>query len=102
MLVGIAIDREVQQIRADATVVQQRVSFAGRTVTDDSRTLALAPDQQLEQLPFRFGNSPAERGLSRGVASPAAFSIARTRRTPSSSGWLASARQANTRRLPLG
>ena len=35
VLIRVAVDRVVQEIAADAAVVEQRVAFARRTVADD-------------------------------------------------------------------
>ncbi len=50
MLVRAAVDRERQQVLADAAVVEQRVALAGRAVPRDRLALAGGGDQELDQI----------------------------------------------------
>ena len=50
VLVRVAVDRVVEEVRADAAVVQQRVALPGRAVAGDRLAGALGVDQELEQL----------------------------------------------------
>ena len=50
VLVGIAVHSKIEEIGADAAVVQQSVAFARRAVAADSRALFLAFDQERQQL----------------------------------------------------
>ncbi len=49
-LYGFAIHGEIEEVGANAAVVEQRVAFARSTVADDSLALALGVDQEFEQL----------------------------------------------------
>ena len=50
VLVGIAIDREVQEVGADAAVVEQRVALARGAVSADALALVLGRDEERQQL----------------------------------------------------
>ena len=50
VLVGVAVDREVEEVGADAAVVEQRVALAGRAVAADPLALLLGRDQERQQL----------------------------------------------------
>ena len=50
VLVRIAVDRVVQEIGADAAIVQQRVALARRAVADNLLAGAAGRDQELQQL----------------------------------------------------
>ena len=54
LLVGVAVDGEVEQVRADAAVVEQRVALARRAVAGDPLALAAPLDEELEQAPLRL------------------------------------------------
>ena len=49
MLVGIAIDGEIEEVGANAAVVEQSIAFARRSVAADGLAFLLAADQELEQ-----------------------------------------------------
>src|SRR6185503_15046745 len=52
--VGAAVDGEVQEVAADAAVVQQRVALARRAVAGHALARGLGPDQEREQLALRL------------------------------------------------
>src|SRR6267378_2157615 len=52
LLVGIAVHGVVDEIRADATVIQQRVAFARGSVSDDRLAFPPDADQELQKLPL--------------------------------------------------
>src|SRR5512147_1618882 len=64
LLVRVAVDRELEQVGADAAVVEQRVSLAGSAVADDAFAIATALDQELEQLPLGLDHPRRERAVS--------------------------------------
>jgi len=49
MFVRVAVDRERQQVLADASVVEQRVALAGRAVAGNRGALAGASNEELKQ-----------------------------------------------------
>ena len=48
LLVRVAVDREVEEVGADAAVVEERVALSGRAVAGDPLAGSLQPDQELE------------------------------------------------------
>src|SRR4051794_5562664 len=56
VLIRVPIDREVQEVFANAAVIQQSVSLSGSTVADDLLSLLLQVDEQFEQLPLGVAN----------------------------------------------
>ena len=52
LLVGVPIDRVVDEVGADSTVVEQRVAFSRGSVACDGLALALGLDEELQELPF--------------------------------------------------
>ena len=50
MLERISVHRVLNQVGADATVVEERVALAGRTVTDDVCALARTVDEKLDEV----------------------------------------------------
>src|SRR5208282_1127323 len=56
VLVRIAIHCEIHKIRADAAVIQERISFSRSPVADDFLAVSLRMNQELEQLTLRFLN----------------------------------------------
>ena len=46
-LYGLRVHRVVEEVGADAAVVEQRVALAGRAVADDRLALLLRVDQEL-------------------------------------------------------
>src|SRR4029453_13913187 len=59
VLVGIAVDRVVEEVGTDAAVVEERVPLPRGAVADDVPPLAAEVDEQLEQrslgLPYALG-----------------------------------------------
>ena len=82
LLVRVAVDRELEQVGADAAVVEQRVALAGRAVAGDPLALASACDQELEQAPLRLLDLSAR--TSRAPSSVSKPSVALARRRASS------------------
>ena len=66
VLVGVAVDRVVEEVGADAAVVQQGVALAGGAVAGDARPLALGRDQEVQQLALGLGDPLAEAGVGLG------------------------------------
>ena len=64
LLVGVAVDRELEQVGADAAVVEQRVALAGGAVAGDALAVAAALDQELEQAPLGLLDLRRETGVS--------------------------------------
>ena len=60
VLIRIAIDREVEEILADAAIVEQRVALPGRAVAADPLALSLQVDQRGEQIAFHGFNAAGE------------------------------------------
>jgi hypothetical protein len=72
VLVGIAVDRKVDEVGADAAVVQKRVALAGRAVGADALALLLAGDQKRQEIalgPAHLLAEPRDRSRSRGSRS---------------------------------
>lgn len=57
MLVGVAINSEVEEIGTNSTVVEQCISLAGRTVSAQLCVLLLALNQEGQKLALRVMNS---------------------------------------------
>ena len=67
LLVWVAVDRERQEIRSDAAVVQERVRLARSSVPSDRPALALKVDQCLQDRLLEAGDAVAERRVCRDV-----------------------------------
>ena len=63
LLVGIAIDSVIQEIGADAAIVEQGVAFARCAVAGDLLAFALHADQKLQQLALGFLHLFGEIGV---------------------------------------
>src|SRR5258705_5270334 len=50
VFVGTSIHGEIEKVGTDTAIVEQRVALAGCTVRDDSLSLALCLNEELEQL----------------------------------------------------
>lgn len=50
VLIWIAIDREIEEIRANPAVVQQRISFTRRAIAAQLSALLLALNQERKQI----------------------------------------------------
>ena len=68
MLVRVAIDRVVEEIRPDPAEVEQRVPLSGRPVADDLLAVAAQLDQQLEQRTLRLAYPQGELPVALWVA----------------------------------
>src|ERR1700680_3522753 len=59
LFVWVAVDREIDEIRADAAIIEQRVALARSAIADDTLAGALSPNQKREQrtlgLAYPFG-----------------------------------------------
>ena len=77
VLVGIAVDGEVEEVGADAAVVEQRVALARRAVAADRLALVLGRDQERQELALRASHLLGERRVGRNVAEAEAFARAR-------------------------
>src|SRR5262245_6502931 len=64
VLVWVPVDRVVEQVGADAAVVEKRVALSGCAVADYLLSLATKPDQELEQAPLRLGDARAELAVT--------------------------------------
>src|SRR5579883_3359875 len=54
LLVGVAVHGVIQKIRANAAVIEESVSFAGRAIAGDRFPFTLRRDQELQELALRF------------------------------------------------
>ena len=70
VLVGIPVDGVVEEVRADAAVVEQRVPLAGRAVADDLLAVTPEPDQQIEQRALRLLHVLGELRIPARIAEP--------------------------------
>jgi hypothetical protein len=61
VLVGIAVDRVIQEVGPDAAVVEERVAFARRPVARDALALPLGVDQEPEQVSLGLADALLER-----------------------------------------
>ena len=50
MFVRIAIHGELDEVRADAAMVEQRIALTGRPVASDSHAGSLAADEELDEV----------------------------------------------------
>ena len=66
LLVRVAVDRVVEEVRADAAVVEQRVALAGRAVAGDRLPARLASMQERQQVAL---------GLARTCSAEAAVGV---------------------------
>src|SRR5699024_4019228 len=64
VLVGVAVDRVVEEVRTDAAVVEEGVSFARSPVADHARPVTLDPDKEVEQLALGLADSLGEQLVS--------------------------------------
>ena len=62
VLVGVAIDGVVEEVGADAAVVEKRVSLARRPVADDLLAGPAKLDQEVEKRPLRLLRPPRRSG----------------------------------------
>jgi hypothetical protein len=53
VLVGVSVDREVEEIGSDSAIVEERIALAGRTVPADPFALVLGRDQERKEVAFR-------------------------------------------------
>jgi hypothetical protein len=53
VLIGVSVDREVEEVGADGAIVEERVALAGRAVAADPLALVLGADQERKQVAFR-------------------------------------------------
>lgn len=67
MFVGVTINSEVEEIGANSTVVEQCVSFAGRTVSAQLCALLFALNQEGQKLALRVMNSRGKPGVAPDV-----------------------------------
>ena len=70
LLVGVPVDRVVEEVRADPAVVEKRVALARRAVADDLLPVAPEPDQEVEERPLRLAHALREPAVRRRVAHP--------------------------------
>ncbi len=68
VLVRVAVDRVVEEVGADAAVVEERVPLARGAVADDLLPGPPQPDQQLEQRPLRLLRRPRRSAVALGLA----------------------------------
>jgi hypothetical protein len=54
MLVGIAIDREVEEVSTDPAIVKQRIAFARRSISTKRLAALFALDKEGEQFALSF------------------------------------------------
>jgi hypothetical protein len=54
VLTGITIDRKIEKVGANATVIEQRISLSRRTIPAQPRPLLLASNQKRQQLTLRL------------------------------------------------
>ena len=73
MLVRIAVHGVIQEIRANAAVIQQRVPFAGRAVAGDRLARALGFDQKFQQRALRLLHLLGKCAVGFMPVIPAAF-----------------------------
>ena len=70
MFVGVAINSEVEEIGTDSAVVEQCISFAGRTISAQLRALLLALNQERQKLPFCLMNPRRKPCIAINVSIP--------------------------------
>ena len=70
MLVRIAIDCKIEEISANATIVEQRIAFAGGTISTYLRPVLLASNQKSQKLALRAMNVCGEPGVDPNVPKP--------------------------------
>src|SRR5882672_916462 len=72
LLVRIAVDREIEEVSADAAVVEQGVALARSAVADDALPGALRTDEKLQQRALGFPDLLGERrvGIERRKTEP--------------------------------
>ena len=73
VLVRVAVDRVVEEIGADAAVVQERVALAGSAVPDDLLPLAAELDEEIEECALRLLHLLGEARVALGRAEPLAL-----------------------------
>ena len=81
MLVGIAVDRVVEEVGSDAAVVEQRVALPRRAVADDLLAVAAQRDQELEKSVLRLLDVAREALVALRVTEPLRSSCARSSAT---------------------
>src|SRR5438874_12697852 len=54
LFIRVPVDDVIQEVRPDATVVQQRVAFAWGAIADDLLSVPLRRNHKFQQFPFRF------------------------------------------------
>ncbi len=64
LFIGVTVDGVVEKIAADAAVVEQRVSFAGRAVAGDGLAVSLGLDEERQQGTFHFGDFFGEADIA--------------------------------------
>ena len=80
VLVGVAVDGEVEEVGADAAIVEQRVALARRAVAADRLALVLGRDQERQQPALGASHLLVERRVGRDVAEAEALARARAGR----------------------
>src|SRR6185437_16197003 len=63
-----AVDGEVEEIAADAAIIEERVAFARRAVAGDRLAPALGVDEEVEKAALRRLDALGERGIGRKLA----------------------------------
>src|SRR5581483_4472042 len=61
LLVGVPVDGEVEEVRPNAAVVQQRIALTGRAITGDVLPIPLEIDEESEDPPFGLLHLAPER-----------------------------------------
>src|SRR5437899_1364118 len=64
MLMGIAIDGEIEKVRSDPAIVKKRIALAWRTISADPFTLLLDTDEQRQEIPLGPSHPIGERSES--------------------------------------
>jgi hypothetical protein len=70
MLVGIAIDREVEEVGADATIVEQRIALARRSISANRLAVLFALDKEGKQFALSFVDLGSEFRVRDDIGSP--------------------------------
>src|SRR3569623_1081235 len=64
VLVGITIDDVIDEVGANPAVIQERIAFAGSSVTGNAAAGAFGLDQELEQAAFRLFDLRGELSIA--------------------------------------
>src|SRR6476619_633928 len=68
VLVGVAIDGEVEEVGTDSAVVEQRVALARRAVAADRLAFVFGCNEKRQEPALRASHLPIERRVGRKIA----------------------------------